>query len=252
MTQNSTAKKWNDEAVAALTNAAGTENPVSKATVESLATALSVPVRSVAAKLRHLGHAVASLAEVKAPRFSPEQSEALAAFVNANANQLTYKQISEQFQNGAFSAKEVQGKILAMDLTPLVKPAEKVEAARTYSEAEEATFVQMANAGKFLEEIATALNRELPSVRGKALSLTRSGQITKIPAQRETHAQAHEDPINALGDKLATMTVADIAKATDKTERGIRTTLTRRGIKVADYDGQQKKEKADGKRAVAA
>jgi hypothetical protein len=191
------------------------------------------------------------MAEVKAPRFSPEQGEALSAFVKSNANQLTYKQIAEQFQGGAFTAKEVQGKLLALELTALVKPAEKVEAARTYTPAEEATFVEMANGGKFLEDIASALGRELPSVRGKALSLTRSGQITKIPAQRESHAHATEDPVAALGDKLVSMTVAEIAAATDKTERGIRTTLTRRGIKVADYDGQAKKEKADGKRAAA-
>jgi hypothetical protein len=48
------------------------------------------------------------------------------------------------------------------------------------------------------------------------------------------------------------MTVAEIAAAVEKTERGIRTLLTRRGIKVADYDGQAKRAKAEAAKAEAA
>ena len=58
--------------------------------------------------------------------------------------------------------------------------------------------------------------------------------------------------VAALGDAISTMTVAEIAKIAEKTERGLRTLLTRRGIKVADYDGASKKAKAEGKAAVAA
>ena len=43
---------------------------------------------------------------------------------------------------------------------------------------------------------------------------------------------------------------AEIAAAIDKTERGLKTLLTRRGIKVADYDGAAKRDKADGKKAA--
>jgi len=82
------------------------------------------------------------------------------------------------------------------------------------------------------------------------LSLTRKGQIAKIPAQRVSHAKETVDPVTALGDKIGSMTVADIAKAVDKTERGLRTLLTRRGIKVADYDGAAKKAKAEAKAAA--
>jgi hypothetical protein len=45
------------------------------------------------------------------------------------------------------------------------------------------------------------------------------------------------------------MTVAEIAAAADKTERGIKTLLTRRGIDCADYKGKAKKEKAEAKAA---
>lgn len=244
-----TNKKWSDEAVATLMSIVGGESPVSAATVEKASTTLGedFSVRSVAAKLRQLDREVASLAKEKTPAFTDAEGAALADFVNANAGNLTYKEIAESFANGKFTAKQVQGKLLALELTGSVKPAEKVEAARTYTEAEEAKFVAMANAGKFIEEIAEALGKEVASVRGKALSLTRSGEISKIPAQRESHAKNVVDPVDALGDKLATMTVAEIAAAVDKTERGLKTLLTRRGIKVADYDGAAKRAKAEAK-----
>lgn len=240
-------KKWSDEAVAQLLSIVGSQNPVKANKVEEAANALGFTTRSVASKLRKLDREVVSLAKEKTSAFTEEESAKLATFVKNNANKLTYKEIAEQFNGGKFSAKQIQGKLLALELTASVKPAEKVEVARTYSEAEEATFVQMANGGSFIEDIAAKLNKTVASVRGKALSLTRNGQIAKIPAQRESHASNQVDAVTALGDKIATMTVAEIAKAVDKTERGLRTLLTRRGIKVADYDGAAKKLKAEAK-----
>jgi len=241
-------KKWSDATVDQLMTIVGDSTPVSVALVEQAATALGVTVRSVASKLRQLDREVASMAKEKVAAFTPAQGAALTSFVNANAGDLTYKEIADQFP-GNFSAKQIQGKLLALELTGSVKPAEKVEVARTYSDAEEATFVTMAQAGKYIEEIAITLGKSIPSVRGKALSLTRKGQIDKIPAQKDSHAKNTVDPVVALGDKIATMTVAEIAKAVDKTDRGVKTLLTRRGVKVADYDGAAKKAKAEAKAA---
>ena len=245
------AKKWSDEAINKLTAIVGNESPVSAATVESAATALEFSVRSVASKLRQLDYEVASMAKEKVSAFTPDQGAALSDFVQANEGLLTYKEIAEQFEDGAFSAKQIQGKLLALELTGFVKPAEKVEAARTYTPAEEATFVKMVQKGSFIEDIAAVLGKTIASVRGKALSLTRNGQIDKIPAQKESHANAAVDVVASLGDKIVSMTVAEIAAAADKTERGVKTMLTRRGIKVSDYDGQAKKAKAEAKTQAA-
>lgn len=249
MTEKAT-KKWSDEAVDQLMNIVGNASPVSVEAVEQAAEALGFTTRSVASKLRQLDREVASLAKEKTSAFTADEGADLADFVNANAGNLTYKQIAEHFAGGKFTAKQIQGKLLALELTGAVKPAEKVEIARTYSDAEEAKFIKMAESGSFIEDIATALNKTVASVRGKALSLTRKGQISKIPAQRESHAKESIDPVTALGDKISTMTVAEIAAAVDKTERGLRTLLTRRGIKVADYDGAAKKAKAEAKAAA--
>lgn len=243
-------KKWSDDAVNTLLNTVGSSNPVTAAQVEKAAEVLGVSPRSVAAKLRQLDREVASMAKEKTPAFTQEEGQLLANFVQSNSGKYTYKEISEHFLGGKFTAKQIQGKLLALELTSAVKPAEKVEAARTYTEAEEQKFISLVNAGKFIEDIAEALGKTIASVRGKALSLTRSGEIDKIPAQRESHATNQVDPVDALGNKLATMTVAEIAAAVDKTERGIKTLLTRRGIKVADYDGAAKRAKAEAKLAA--
>lgn len=248
------AKKWSDANVATLMSVIGSSRPVSVASVEAAVAALGsdFTARSVASKLRQLDVEVASMAKEKTSAFTEAEGAALAEFVVRNDGAYTYKQIAEQFAGGKFSAKQIQGKLLALELTGSVKPAEKVEVARTYSEAEEATFVDMANKGSFIEDIAAALNKTIASVRGKALSLSRKGQIAKIPAQKTSHAKEQVDPVVALGDKIHTMTVAQIAAAVDKTERGLRTLLTRRGIKVADYDGEAKRAKANAKATATA
>ena len=82
------------------------------------------------------------------------------------------------------------------ELTGSVKPAEKVEVARSYTDAEEAKFIAMAEKGAFIEDIAAALNKTVSSVRGKALSLTRKGQIAKIPAQKQSYAKESVDPVD--------------------------------------------------------
>jgi len=249
MTEKAT-KNWSDEAVDQLMNIVGSQSPVSVESVERAAEQLGKTTRSIASKLRQLDREVASLAKEKTSAFTADEGADLADFVQANAGNLTYKEIAENFAGGKFSAKQIQGKLLALELTGSVKPAEKVEVARTYTEAEEATFVKMAESGSFIEDIASKLNKTVASVRGKALSLTRKGQIAKIPAQKESHAKESVDPVTALGAAISTMTVAEIAAAVDKTERGLRTLLTRRGIKVADYDGAAKKAKAEAKAAA--
>lgn len=243
-------KKWTEELVAQLTATVGTERPVSAETVIKAAAELDISARSVASKLRNLGIEVASLAKTNAPVFDAEDSEALAAFVKSNEGRFTYKEIAERFADGEFTAKQIQGKLLALELTSLVKPAEKVEAVRTYTPAEEAQFIKMASSGAFLEEIAAALGKTVASVRGKALSLTRSGDLDAIPAQRD-YVVAAQDALEALGD-VSGMKVEEIAAQLGRSERGVRTMLTRRGIKVANYDGAAKKATAEGRRAEKA
>lgn len=245
------AKKWSDATVDQLMKLVGSQRPVSAAAVESAAEALGAEftARSVASKLRQLEVEVASMAKEKTSAFTEDEGAELAEFVVNNQGELTYKQIAEEFMDGKFTAKQIQGKLLALELTGSVKPAEKVEVARTYTDAEEAKFIAMAEKGSFIEDIAAALNKTVASVRGKALSLTRKGQIAKIPAQKNSYAKESVDPVSQLGNKIHTMTVAEIAAAVDKTERGLKTLLTRRGIKVADYDGAAKRAKAEAKAA---
>lgn len=229
---------WTDEREAQLLAAVGAERPVSQETVAKAAAELEVSTRSVSAKLRKMGNEVDKVG-ARARAFTDEQEAALSSFLNDNPGAFTYAEIAGKFADGKFSAKQVQGKILSMELTGSVKPTPKKESVKTYTDAEEATFVAMAKAGKFLEEIADALGKSLASVRGKALSLNRT-QALDIPKQRESHAANKEDPFDALGDKVSDMTVNEIAEATGKTPRGVRTIITRRGKSAKDYKAKVK------------
>jgi len=202
--------KWTDERTQQLVDFVG-EGPISQAQVADAADELETSTRSVSSKLRKMGYEV---------------------------------ELADSFENGHFSAKSIQGKILSMELTSHVKPAEKQESVRTYSPEEEATFISMVNDNAFVEEIADALGKSVNSIRGKALSLLRSGDINAIPKQKETKGSSKADPLSDLNGELDGMTVEEIADEIGKTVRGVKTMLTRRGLTCADYDGAARKEKA--------
>jgi hypothetical protein len=172
--------------------------------------------------------------------FSDEQEATLQAFVTDNSGSYTYAEIASNFEGGNFSAKSIQGKILSMELTSHVKPAPKVETVRTYTPEEEGTFVSMVNDGSFVEEIADALGKSVNSIRGKALSLLRSGEINAIPKQKETKGSSKADVLADVD--VANHTVEEIADQIGKTVRGVKTMLTRRGLQCSDYNGAAKKD----------
>ena len=234
--------KWTDERTASLVDFIGSESPISQATVASAADELETSTRSVSSKLRKMGYDVELASSVSHRTFSEDQEATLSTFVTDNSGQYTYADIAASFENGEFSAKSIQGKILSMELTSHVKPAEKPQSVRTYSPEEEATFTTMVNDGAFVEEIAEALGKTVNSIRGKALSLLRSGDINAIPRQKETKGSSKADPLSEVD--VENMNVADIADEIGKTVRGVKTMLTRRGLTCVDYDGAARKEKA--------
>jgi hypothetical protein len=235
--------KWTDERTTQLVDFVGSETPISQATVANAATDLETSTRSVSSKLRKMGHDVELASSVSNRTFSTEQEATLSNFVSDNSGAYTYADIASSFEDGQFSAKSIQGKILSMELTGHVKPAEKPESVRTYSPEEEATFTTMVNGGSFVEEIAEALGKSVNSIRGKALSLLRSGDINAIPKQKETKGSSKADPLAEVSD-IDNMTVEAIADEIGKTVRGVKTMLTRRGLTCSDYDGAARKEKA--------
>ena len=235
--------KWTEDRTNELTAFVGDETPISQATVAEAAEQLETSTRSISSKLRKMGFEVELASTSTARAFSESQEATLAAFVTDNSGEYTYAQIAEHFEGGEFSPKSIQGKILSMELTDHVKPAPKVETVRTYSEDEEATFIEMVSEGAYVEAIADALDRSVNSIRGKALSLLRSGHIDAIPRQEFTKGTDKTDPLADLGD-VSEMTVDAIAEAIGKTPRGVKTMLTRRGLVAADYDGAAKQQKA--------
>jgi hypothetical protein len=235
-----TTPKWTEERTAQLVDGVGDESPVSRSTVADLADELETSTRSISSKLRKLGYDV-ELASAAPRAFSDEVTVELRDFILENEGTYTYAEIAENFP-GDYTAKAIQGKILSMELTSYVKEAPKVEHAKSYNPDEEALVLKLIHAGKFVEEIADAVGKSVQSVRGKALSLQRAGEIDAMPKQRDVKGPA-ADPLEAIGE-VASLSVAQIAEKIGKTERGVKTMLTRRGLKASDYDGAAKKEKA--------
>jgi len=237
--------KWTEENTEKLTSLFPVGQTAEASAVESAAETLGTSVRSVSAKLRRSGYTVESTAKKRASVFSAEESADLQRYVEENPGKYTYTEIATNFMDGQFTPKEVQGKLLSLQLTTLVKKTEKAEVQKSFTDVEEGQVIKLAKAGKYIEEIAAAISRELNEVRGKALSLLRTGVLDSLPKQKEHKAK--EDVLVDLLDKVGTLTVAELAEKLEKTERGVKTMLTRRGLKCADYDGEAKRLKADSK-----
>lgn len=236
-----TTLKWTDERTTDLNNAVAGQVPVTRDTVAKLAEQFTVTPRSISAKLRKMGVEVET-ASAAPKAFSEDEAAELSDFVTDNSGTYTYAEVAANFANAKFSPKQIQGKVLSLELTSHIRPTPKAETVKSYSDAEEAQIVDLIQKGSFVEDIAAALGREVPSIRGKALSLLRAGTIEAMPSQREVKGAA-PDAFEALGD-VAGLTVAEIAEKLGKTERGVKTMLTRRAVAAKDYDGKAKAEKA--------
>jgi len=237
-----TTPRWTEDRTRILSAIAEGMDTVSQDTVASAAVELDTTTRSVSSKLRKMGYDVELASSAHKKAFTDEQAESLSSFVTGNSGTYTYADLAGNFESGAFTAKQVQGKILSMELTDHVKPAEKIEVARTYTPSEEATFLEMHSNGAFVEELAEKLGKSINSIRGKALSFLRSGDITSIPKQKESRAKANVDALEALGD-ISGLTVEQIAESINKTVRGVKTMLTRRGLTCSNHDGAKKAAK---------
>lgn len=237
---------WTDERETELTNLAGSDTPVTLDTVSSISEEMGNSTRSIASKLRKMGFEVEKVAD-KAKSFTQQEEDTLVAFVNGNQGVYTFKEIASQVMGNEDFAKKVQGKLLSLELTDKVKKVEPKESVKTYTDAEEATIVEMAGAGKYLEDIADALGKEVNSVRGKCLSMLKTHGI-KYPAQKNKKAAAKD--VFADLENIGEMTVEEIAETVGKTARGIKTMLTHRAITCANYDGAKRAEKNAEKAAA--
>jgi hypothetical protein len=118
------------------------------------------PRRSVTAKLRKQGFDVPHKPKA-APTFTEQETTELRTFLTANEGVFTAEEIAEQVAEGKFTARQINGKALSLELTGAIKPADKKVVARTYSESEEEQIAEMVASGDFIEDIAEALGKEV-------------------------------------------------------------------------------------------
>ena len=216
--------EYTDEMVTEMHSVAA--SGVDENVIESLMEDFGFPRRSVTAKLRKLGFDVPKKPGA-APVFSADETEALSAFLSENSGTYTADEIAATFADAKFTARQINGKALSLEMTSHVKPAEKKAPQRTFSEEEESQIESMVSDDKYLEEIAEALGRTVNSIRGKLLSMG----LRAVQRDKKT---SKSDPYEGIEDMLE-QTVEEIADHFDKTVRGVKTVLTRRGLACADY-----------------
>ena len=238
-------KSWNEAREAQLVDAVEGVDVVTQDQLKAIAADLETTPRSVGSKLRKMGYEVEKATGAKSS-WTAEEQDQLVDFLNANDGVYTYSEVADAVLGGKFNAKQVQGKILSLELTAQVKPTPKVEVARTYSDAEEAKIVELVEGGATIEGLAEAMGRPVNGVRGKCLSLLKEERISAIPKQEFSSAQAKTDIFEGID--VASMSLAELAEATSKTERGIKATLTRRALTCADYDGAARAAKLEAKK----
>lgn len=241
---------WNEETTAQLTALAGDgSETISQARLTEISEELGTTNRSAGSKLRKLGFSVQKVSELNSSAWSEADEAELVQFVQDNAGSYTYGEIAEIFQNGAYGPKQVQGKILSLEMTDKVKRTEKKAAPKKYTEEQEAKFVELMKQEAFLEDIATQMGVTINSARGKALSLTQAHEGLKMPVQKESRAtKTNADALEGLN--VEALTIEELATKTGHTPRGLKSMLSRRGISCADYDGAAKRAKLDAAKAA--
>lgn len=199
---------------------------VTEALVEGLCEEFDFPRRSVTAKLRKLNFDVPKKPSAP-PVFNKEETDELKSFLSGNTGVFTAEEIASQFMGGKFSSRQINGKALSLEMTSYIKPAEKKVTPKTYTDAEEVVIRAMVEKEAFIEDIAGALNKTVPSVRGKLLSMG-------LKAVQRDKKTSRNDPYEGIENMLE-KNVEDLATHFDKTPRGVRTVLTRRKLSCANY-----------------
>jgi hypothetical protein len=202
-------------------------NGVTEEIIEKLCAEFEFPRRSVTAKLRKQGFDVPHKPKA-APTFTEEETQELRDFLEANEGAYTAEEVAEQIADGKFTARQINGKALSLELTGAIKPAEKKVAPRTYTVEEEARIAEMVEGGAFIEDIAAEMNKTVQQIRGKLLSM-------KVTAPQRDKKTTKTDAYEGIEDMAANHTVAELAAHFDKSERGVKTVLSRRKLSAKDY-----------------
>lgn len=237
--------KWTPETEQNLVEIVGpaSNGQVLQSQLHTVAEQIGTSARSVGSKLRKMGYDVQKASEVPAvSAWTEEATAGLVTFLNENSGRFTYAEIASTL---GVDARSVQGKILSLEMTGYVAPTPAKGYVSEFTDEQTATIVEMAGTGASLEAIAAAIGVDEKKVRGKCLALFRAEQIANVPTKENRVSR----PDALSGIDVEHMTVAEIAEAIEKTERSVKSMLTRRRLTASDYDGAAKAEKAEARRA---
>ena len=188
-------------------------------------------LRSLGAKMRHMGIALEPKSSVKAVKQYSEADEAqIQGMCNDPDNLPFLEQIAEAMGR---SEKSISGKLVSMGIYGVKKEHLKTKAPKLFTADDEVKILEMCadeNNLPFIEELADALGKEAKQVRGKLAGMRIKGILTrdKVAAKGKIYTDEVVAEIKAAleGGK----TVEEIASERNLNPRGMLTTLTKLGV----------------------
>lgn len=235
-------KIWTEELTAKLVSIVGqdTDTEISQEVISQTAESLDVGVKNVATKLRHMGYPTEKVATASV--WPDEDTSKLHDYLTNNSGVSTAAETATQLFGEKYSQAQVRGKALSMNLASNFKKVEPKVAESKYTEDETNLIISMTQDGKSIEDISAAIDKEVNSIRGKCLSLVQKNLIEKIPYTSQLKQTTVQSAIDTVED-VTVMTVADIAVAIERTEKGVKAILTNRGLDCVDWKGSERKAK---------
>lgn len=207
---------YTEDMVEAIETAVEAAGAVTTEVISELCEELGVTERSLTAKMRSMNYDVPR--KTRVPSFTEEETARFAELAEAGNNA---EAIAEALNK---SVRQVRGKALSMDIT--LTPSPKKEApAKKFTDEEAELVATMAENGDYIEDIAEAVGKTVPQVRGKLLSMKlKAKQRDKKSAARQV-IYTDEVVADIVKRVEAGETAAEISEATGLKLRGVQSRI---------------------------
>ena len=142
-------------------------------------------------KITKGNEAMSSLFGYKREYFSPKDSKELIELIKKNYKKYSLDELTEFFKNGKFEKCQILGVLNFNSLGSHLR--KKIQSNSNYTQEESDLIVKMAKKGKYIEEIAEALNRKPRQISCKCANMIKNNLIKKRPLAKSQLPKFDED-----------------------------------------------------------
>jgi hypothetical protein len=106
----------------------------------------------------------------------------LLSFASKNYKVYTLEELEQSFKNGRFNSRQISGVLNLNNLGSFIK--KKIENKSNYTQEEVDLIIKMNNEGKFIEDIAEALQKNIRNISCKCASMIKNQLIKRCPQRK--------------------------------------------------------------------